>query len=235
MDWGKWTITPTITPPGGEYKKSDGPLTIAIACATPKALIYYTLDGSEPTPASRRYLAPFKLTDSAVVKARAFATGFSPSGIASAKYLLADPPGKGDGLLGSYFNSLDFTGVAVTRIDKQVDFPNWGGQIPIPGVGPDNWSARWTGKLLARTSGAYTFTTNSDDGIRLWVNNQLVVDNWSYHGPTLNSGTITLTAGQKYDIRMDYFEGGGDAVAQLFWSTDFWDTVLIPQSQLFSK
>ena len=231
----KWVETPAISPASGSYPKANGPVTVTISDTVAQAALYYTIDGSDPTPNSTRYTAPFALTNSAIVKVRGYATGFQPSGVAVAKYLIDNGPGNGDGLTGNYFNNLYFGDPSVTRIDPVVDFPNWGGQYPVPGVGPDNWTARWTGKVLARTSGPYTFTTNSDDGVRLWVNGQLVIDNWSYHGPTLDSGTITLTAGQKYDIKMEYFEGGGGAVAQLFWASDFWDRQLIPQSQLFSQ
>ena len=67
-------------------------------------------------------------------------------------------------------------------------------------------------------TGTYTFYTLSDDGVRLWVNGALVVNNWTDHAPTENSGTIALTAGQRYDIRMEYYENGGGAVARLLWS-----------------
>ncbi|MFO8008656.1 MAG: PA14 domain-containing protein, partial [Candidatus Brocadiia bacterium] len=83
-------------------------------------------------------------------------------------------------------------------------------------------------------SETYTFTTRSDDGVRLWVNGQSVIDNWTDHGPTYDSGTIALSAGTKYDIQLDYYENGGGAVIELYWSSASQAEEIIPQSQLYS-
>jgi hypothetical protein len=64
-----------------------------------------------------------------------------------------------------------------------VDF-NWGTGSPDPSIAADNFSARWTGQVQPVSTQAYTFYTVSDDGVRLWVNNQLVIDNWTDHAPT---------------------------------------------------
>ncbi len=69
----------------------------------------------------------------------------------------------------------------------------------------DNYSVRWTGQVQATLTGNFTFTTTADDGVRLWVNNQLVIDNWVDQGATSRtSAPIALVAGTKYDIRMEY-------------------------------
>jgi hypothetical protein len=70
--------------------------------------------------------------------------------------------------------------------------------------------------------------------VRLWVNNQLVIDNWTDHAPTENaSAAITLQAGQLYDIRMEFYERGGGATARLLWSAPSLTKQVIPQSQLY--
>ena len=71
---------------------------------------------------------------------------------------------------------------------------------------------------MAPVTGTYTFTTTSDDGVRLYVNGQLLVDNWTDHAATQNSGTLSLVAGQKYDIRLEFYERGGLATARLSWA-----------------
>jgi hypothetical protein len=86
-------------------------------------------------------------------------------------------------------------------------------------LGADTFSARWTGQVDAPVSGTYTFYTASDDGVRLWVNGVPLVDNWTLHSLTENSGTIVLTAGQRYAIRMEFFERAGAATARLLWSS----------------
>ena len=110
---------------------------------------------------------------------------------------------------------------------------DWGTGSPDPSIGADTFSVRWTGQVQPQYSETYTFYTTSDDGVRLWVNGQLLVDNWTDHGPTENSGTITLTANQKYDIVMTYYENAGGAVAQLSWSSTSQAKQIIPPNRLF--
>ena len=106
------------------------------------------------------------------------------------------PPPTGNGLLATYFDNIDFTGATVTRIDPTVEFV-WGAGSPSPSIAPDTFTARWLGQVQPQFSEVYTFYTQSDDGVRLWVNGQLLVDNWTNHATTENSGTIALAAGQK--------------------------------------
>jgi endoglucanase len=138
----------------------------------------------------------------------------------------------GTGLLGEYFDNSNFTGTKVTRIDATVNF-DWGGGSPVAGIGADTFSVRWSGSVQSLYSQTYTFYTTSDDGVRLWVNGVQVINNWTDHGPTENSGTISLTANQKYSITMEYYENGGGAVAKLSWSSASQPKQIIPQTQLF--
>ena len=139
------------------------------------------------------------------------------------------PPG--GGLLGTYFDNLNFTGAALTRFDPIVNF-DWALGAPIPGIGPDTFSVRWTGQVRAKVTGTHTFYTMSDDGVRLFVNGQAVIDNWTDHSPTENTGAISLTAGQKYDIRMEVYENGAQAVAQLRWSGPGLAKEVVPATHL---
>jgi len=124
------------------------------------------------------------------------------------------------GLLGSYFANMTLAGSpAGQRIDGPLDF-DWGAGTPgVPGVGADNFSVRWVGFVTPSVSGSYTFRTRSDDGVRLYIDGVLVIDNWTDHGPTNDdSAPIALNAGQRYTVTMEYYENGGGAVAQLSWS-----------------
>jgi len=80
------------------------------------------------------------------------------------------------------------------------------------------WSARWTGFIEAPSSGEYTFHTFSNDGIRLWVDKQKLVDDWTDHGEKEDVGRIRLTAGQRYAVRLEYFYNGGQGVSKLWWT-----------------
>ncbi len=140
--------------------------------------------------------------------------------------------GSGTGLSGTYFSDMNFANAVVTRTDATVDF-DWGTGAPVSGIGADNFSARWSGQVQAQFSETYTFTTLSDDGVRLWVNGQQLINNWTDHSPTENSGSITLVAGEKYDLTMEYFENGGGAVATLSWASPSTAKQIIPSTQLF--
>jgi hypothetical protein len=119
----------------------------------------------------------------------------------------------------------------VTRIDPRVDF-DWEYGSPAAGIDINTFSARWTGQVQAKVTGTHTFYTVSDDGVRLWVNGVLVIDNWTDHPPVENSGTISLTAGQFYDIKMEFYENIGGAVAQLLWSAPGLAKEVVPAGQL---
>jgi hypothetical protein len=231
---GKWTASPTISPASGTYNQ---PVTVTITDTFPGTKIYYTLDGTNPTTSSTLYSGPFKVTPSVQVKAAAIASGYGLSAVNEADYVVS-----GAGLTGQYFNGYDnnyYPGpiqgtLALTQVDPVINFPNWSN--PPAGVGPFDFAVRWTGKIEPAISGTYTFTTNSDDGVRLWVNGQLLVDDWNYQGATMESGTITLNKGTKYDIKIEYFQGQGAAVMQLFWQLPgVLGPEIVPQTQLYSK
>jgi hypothetical protein len=144
----------------------------------------------------------------------------------------AVPVGTGTGLAATYYNNMDFTGTTVVRTDPTVNF-DWASGSPAPALAADTFSVRWTGQVQPQFSETYTFYTQSDDGVRLWVNNVPVVNNWTNHALTENSGTIALAAGQRYDIRMEFFENGGLATARLLWSGPSTPKAVVPTARLY--
>lgn len=142
--------------------------------------------------------------------------------------------GTGQGLSATYFNGTQFQTEAGTRSDAQVNF-NWGAGSPMDGVNADGFSARWSGSVQPRYSGTYTFYITSDNGSRVWVDNQLIIDRWSTNTGITYTGTIALTAGQKYDIKVEYFENTGNASCVLEWASGLQAREVIPQSQLYSE
>jgi uncharacterized repeat protein (TIGR03806 family) len=231
--------TPAISPNGGTYANSQ---TVTLSDVTAGATIYYTLDGTLPTTNSLLYTSLFVITNTVLVEAVAVKSGAVNSGVAVASFINTAAPGHGTGLLGQYwtnttataFTNASFnTAATLTRTDAVVNF-NWSGTGPDPSIGTSNYTVRWTGAVQPQYNETYTFTTIADDGVRLWVNGQLLVNDWTAHtSPATNSGTITLNSQQLYNLRMDYFQGGSSAVAQLKWSSASTAPAIIPQTQLY--
>jgi hypothetical protein len=150
--------------------------------------------------------------------------------------------GTGTGLRGEYYNDPNngaypledpFTDSPVlTRTDSTVNF-NWGNDSPGSQVSSDYFSVKWTGQVRAPVSGTYTFTVTGDDGVRLYLNGQLVNDGWADQDPTSYSYTTTLTAGTLYNIELHYYEHGGDASCRLSWSYPGQSTQTIPSGELY--
>jgi hypothetical protein len=143
------------------------------------------------------------------------------------------PIGNGNGLKAEYFDNSNFTNLKLTRTDESVNF-DWKRGSPAANIGADTFSVRWTGQVLAQYDETYTFSTTTDDGVRLWVNNQLVVNAFQDQAATEKSGTIRLEAGKKYDLKMEYYENGYDALAKLSWNSRSQAKQIIPKAQLFS-
>ena len=120
-------------------------------------------------------------------------------------------PGGEPGLKGEYFNNEQLSGPpALVRTDKIVAF-KWGdGSYSADGP-VDHFSARWTGVFIPKTADDYKFFTSSDDGVRLYIDDQPVIDDWRRHGETLNSYGKHLEAGKTYQIKLEYFEATGGA------------------------
>lgn len=146
---------------------------------------------------------------------------------------------QGIGLTSSYFSGR--IGVSPVlkgqRIDARISY-NWNtGTAPL-GVG-DSFSIRFEGKLQAPSTGTYQLCTRSDDGIRMWIYGTdaalpQIINNWTDHAVTENcSGNLNLTAGQKYDVTLEFYENGGHAVVELYWSGPGLPKAIIPSSALF--
>ena len=130
---------------------------------------------------------------------------------------LTPATGTGPGLSGQYYNNMTLSGTpAFTRVDPQIGF-NWNGGSPSTGMPATQWSARWNGTITAPQSGTYTFSLDSDDGSRLFINNQKIIDNWNDQAATTKTGTVALTAGQSYSIEVDYYQNGGLSSLNLGW------------------
>jgi hypothetical protein len=146
---------------------------------------------------------------------------------------------EGGGLMGEYYHwsgdfppSQPFQVFVLSRMDPQINW-NWGDPgSPDPLVNENNFACRWTGEVEAGFTETYTFYMTTDDGQRLWVDGQLIIDYWVEQGMTEHSGTIDLVAGQRYSITAEHYENGGGAGAELRWSSEHTPKQIIPQVAL---
>ncbi|AFZ68639.1 NPCBM/NEW2 domain-containing protein [Deinococcus peraridilitoris] len=138
----------------------------------------------------------------------------------------------GIGLGAQYFATPDLSGSAQEQVDATVNY-DWLKGAPFGGLPADGFSVRWSGRVQSKYSETYTFTVIGDDGVRLWVNGQKLIDSWTGRAPGEQSARVTLSAGQKYDLTLEYADFSGDATARLLWSSPSQPREVIPRTALF--
>ncbi len=143
------------------------------------------------------------------------------------------------GLFGQYFTftgttppAAPFQSPLFSRLDSTVDF-DWGAGAPDPGSPADRFAVRWTGQLVPRYTEGYTITAGASDGIRVYLDGQLIVDDWSNHPYQEKSGVVSLTANRRYDLEVHYYQDTGDAAARLLWESARQPRQVIPLEALF--
>jgi len=121
-------------------------------------------------------------------------------------------PGGESGLKGEYFGNQELKGApALVRTDKHVHF-DWGEGSFAPDQPVDHFSIRWTGYFVPKTTGDYKFFTSADDGVRLYIGDEIAIDDWLPHSQTMDAYAKHLEAGQAYKIRLEYFDDMGSAI-----------------------
>jgi hypothetical protein len=142
--------------------------------------------------------------------------------------------GAGQGIKAEYYDNVNLTGQpTLTRIDETINY-DWGTQSPDELISEDSFSIRWTAELEIPYTETYTFITNIflSDGIRLWVNGQLLIDHWSGEEPWERKASIHLPAGQA-TIMVEYFDAGHRAVARLSWESPSISREIIPKIMFY--
>jgi hypothetical protein len=169
-------------------------------------------------------------------------TGYQVGAPSSASVLIyPSATAAGNGLMGYYYTNSSTTyssnanfnpaNLKMIRLDPTVDFV-WGNTTnPIPNNG--YYCVRWLGEVQPQYSETYYFDANTDDGVRVWVNNQLVIDRWGAQSAADSVGTIQLQAGVRYNIQMDYLQVTGSAVAHLNWYSPSQSKQVIPSNRLY--
>lgn len=120
------------------------------------------------------------------------------------------------GLLARYYDNMDLTDLVAQRVDPVINF-NSIQDFMCPIVNGNTFSVRWSGEIEPLYTGTYTFYTTSDEGVKLTIDNKTVVDNWTGHTSTVNSGNISLESGKKHMIDIIYYQKYGNANMKLEW------------------
>ncbi|WP_238652717.1 PA14 domain-containing protein [Paenibacillus piscarius] len=249
MNWGKMLYennsTTTIknfmndsyTLTRDQYKSWTAPAASPSPAATPTPTL-------TPSPTATPTLAPTATPAPTVTPASTVTPSPTPTpvmvGLPPAAPVQKPVPGEPEqaytrnGLLGEYFKNMTLSGTPVmVRNDDVISF-NWRQGTPNAALGTDYFSIRWTGQIKPAYSETYQFYTTSDDGIRLWVNGTAVIDSWVKQSGTARTGSIALSAGQLYDIKVEYYENAGDANVHLMWQSPSQAKGTVPASALFS-
>jgi alpha-L-fucosidase len=136
--------------------------------------------------------------------------------------------------------------VTVTRIDPEINF-NWVRNTPVKPIKEDDFTVTWTGFIQPDQTDNYTFEAKADDGIRVWIDNELIINQWKKASGESESnamgreaeqsvdGNIRLKAKKKYPIRIEYYEHRQNAMARLFWAGTGSEKSIVPQKNLFSE
>lgn len=141
---------------------------------------------------------------------------------------------EGTGLTGQYFLGSDPSNgtLALTRVDSVLDF-HWGSNRPTPNVGYDQFSVLWEGEIEPPVSGTYEFVLRADDGIRLWIDNVLVIDQWQDQAVSNFAVEVPLTAWQRVPIRIAYYERLVYAQTKLSWTIPGMRQEVVPMHFLY--
>lgn len=150
-------------------------------------------------------------------------TGNEIEGRTLLKYVLS-------GLKAEYFSSNNFTGKRIVKIDDSIALS---GQpvLGVSGIADQNFSVRWTGQIQPNYSDQYTFSVISAGGVRLWIDDQLLIDAWTTK-QHVEQGNIQLEAGKKYDLKMEYANDLGNPQAKLLWESQQQIQEVVPSISL---
>ena len=156
--------------------------------------------------------------------------------------IFPSPAATGTGLFGQYYtnssttytnaNNFNPANLITNRIDPVIDF-TWGPTNPAPNLSNGLYTVRWTGQVQPQYSETYVFDVKSDDGCRLTVNDQLLINKWQSQGATDQTNSIALQAAVRYDLKLEYLQTGGSASAHLYWYSPSQSEQVIPNTCLY--
>lgn len=142
-------------------------------------------------------------------------------------------PRSGNGLLGWYYTASG-DDVILSRNDATLDF-DWSAEPPHPRFSEQGFRILWTGEIEATLTGMHWFHLRTDDRVRLWVGGEKIISDWPPRQEAEKRGSIHLEAGQRYPIRIEYFQDSDSAGLSFLWSSQFHGPELVPAGVLHSQ
>lgn len=224
-----YVSTPVISPSDTVLMVGDK-LLVNISCADKDAIIYYTIDGSELNRSSPVYNKPLEISANTTVRAQGFVKGYNPGNQSKATYDFVDSDKNGIKwkLYRGEFKKLPDFG-KLKPVDRGQVFQFGLTEIDVP---KNNFALQLTAYIQIETEGSYEFSTSSNDGSKLYIDNKLIVDNDGEHGVKQISGSCALTKG-RHELKVVYFQSGGSKTLSVYYRSDEISHRQIPGSVLF--
>jgi uncharacterized protein (DUF1800 family) len=133
---------------------------------------------------------------------------------------------------GLNFNTTNLLNPITNRIDPVIDF-NWTNGTS-PNLSNGLYCVRWTGQIQPQYSETYYFDVRSDDGVKLWIGDQLIVDKWQTQNNGLDwTNSIALQGGTRYNFKLEYLQNGGKGEAHLYWFSPNQSKQVVPANRLY--
>ena len=243
---GKEVIaSPVIFPKRNLYQQAGGlyinqPATVKMSPMADNSVIHYTLNGDIPDSNSPVYKDPFNIDSTTVVQAKAFDNKGNES-LLTAAYFRIVKGGMGNGLSVSYFKGSGWK--KLPAFGKLTPVKRWNSYefsvdektiMPLPENDNSTFGLVYNGYIQIDTPGEYRFSTQSDDGSKLFINDKEVVNNDGDHGVKEAAGDITLTAGRQ-KIKVEFFNAAGGYWLDVFYKGPGIAKQLVPANKLFLK
>jgi hypothetical protein len=194
--------------------------------------VVWTLDGRRLDGDAQLGMGEIVLTRVQGGEVRVAATNIARAQF-STNVIAAQTRGSGNGLLGIYYPATNFTGNTVMRLDETVDF-DWREKEPVLGIPRDSFGVRWMGQVEAPTTDTYTIYFGTDEGGRIYFDDKLVADDWRRANYGETNATVSLKAGERHHLKLEYFDLSANARARLSWSTATMSRGIIPQDRLYA-
>ena len=225
-------LSGAVINPADSILFSPDSLMVSIRQYSKNAEVRFTLDGTEPNESSSLYSNPFKLNNSAVIKARVFKQGVKPGYTKTSRVVFIDPKSNGlnyEYYMGAWTMLPNFTDLKSTRKGRVYDF-----DLTKINSLDEKFGIVFSGQLEIIENSDYTIDLNSNDGSKLFINDRLIVDADGLHGFSGDSGKIFLEKG-RHNIRVEYFQAGGGKGLELLYESHNIEKQKIPADLFFIK